>query len=734
MLLHCHRGCSQEAVIQALRARGLWPDAPRHLRSNAKVAVTYDYRDESGVLLFQVVRLEPKGFYLRRPDGHGSWIKNLDGVRRVLYRLPEVLAAPADATVCGVEGEKDADRLAALGIVATTNPGGAGKWSPEYSDALRGRHLAILPDNDDPGRAHAQQVAQALHGVAASAKIVELPGLPEKGDVSDYLDAGGTRESLEALVAKTPEWTPAPVPDLALLLDETVAFIRQYVVLAPEQADTLALFDAHAWTFEAAETTPYIHISSPTPQSAKTRTLEVLNCLVRRPWFTGRATAAVLVRKIDAECPTLLLDETDAAFGSGDEYAETLRGVLNTGHRKGGKVSVCVGLGAQMSYADFSTFCPKAFAGLKRLPDTVMDRSIPIRLRRRRPDEPVKRFRFRAAEELARPLRVRFAAWAADAEKLRDAQPDVPEELDDRAAEAWEPLLVIADLAGGDWPERARRAALVLSAGQAREDNSIGVRLLRDIRRVFEQQAEDRIATAGLLAALNADEEAPWGTWEKTGLKPHDLAKLLKPFDIRPGTVKLTDGRTAKGYKREDFIDSWTRHLPPDPSPPSPSASDAAIVDSSTRHLPPQVTAAETPQNPRPDCMVTAVTDLPSRNGEGVTPPPLLPGMPTDGGLRAAFLRVGQVAGWPPVPFVFLAAGEKGWRDFAATAPDTAIRWVLDAFNGSPDEALAFAKRWNQLVFSRPEEEQTPKTRMRRPEPVEAEAVEEPGEEAELAW
>ncbi len=138
-----------------------------------RIVAEYPYRDECGVLLFVVERHEPKRFLQKRPVG-GGWIYHLGDVRRVLYRLPELLQADPTAPVFIVEGEKAADRLAALGLVVTTNPGGAGKWRPKYGEWLRGRHVVILPDDDEPGRRHGEQVAHALHGVAASVKVVSL--------------------------------------------------------------------------------------------------------------------------------------------------------------------------------------------------------------------------------------------------------------------------------------------------------------------------------------------------------------------------------------------------------------------------------------------------------------------------------------------------------------------------------------------------------------------------------
>lgn len=168
--------------------------------TNRVAAVEYNYTDERGELLYQAVRFMPKDFRARRPDGKGDWIWNVEGARRVLYRLPQLLAADRQATVFIVEGEKDADRLASLGCVATTNVFGAGKWRDEYNEPLRGRNVVILPDNDEAGRNHAEQVAASLHNVAESVKVVELPDLLDKGDVSDWLDAGGTVEKLQAFV------------------------------------------------------------------------------------------------------------------------------------------------------------------------------------------------------------------------------------------------------------------------------------------------------------------------------------------------------------------------------------------------------------------------------------------------------------------------------------------------------------------------------------------------------
>ncbi len=220
VLLTCHAGCSLGAICTAmgLKVADLHPSKDTiRPPSNGKMAnrrevAAYDYRDENGALLYQVVRFEPKHFAQRRPDGNGGWVWNLKGVRRVLYRLPELLAVDSKSWVFVVEGEKDADRLAAFGLIATTNPGGAGNWSKADSSPLHGKRVVVLRDNDVTGATHQDDVARDLFGKSAEVRIVELPGLPTKGDVSDWLDSGHTVAELLDLVESTEPLKARPVP------------------------------------------------------------------------------------------------------------------------------------------------------------------------------------------------------------------------------------------------------------------------------------------------------------------------------------------------------------------------------------------------------------------------------------------------------------------------------------------------------------------------------------------
>jgi putative DNA primase/helicase len=193
ILIHCHAGCDQRAVIAALRGRGLWERGanPNLVR---RIVATYDYTDETGELLYQVVRYEPKAFHQRRPDGHGGWIWRKSECQ-VLYHLPEVLEA---AIVFVVEGEKDAEALRSHGFVATTNAGGAkAPWLPQFTDALRGREVILIPDNDAPGRRRVLAIARALLGKAAKIIILELEGVK---DVTEWFEAGHGEVELIAQV------------------------------------------------------------------------------------------------------------------------------------------------------------------------------------------------------------------------------------------------------------------------------------------------------------------------------------------------------------------------------------------------------------------------------------------------------------------------------------------------------------------------------------------------------
>lgn len=384
-----------------------------------------------------------------------------------------------------------------------------------------------------------------------------------------------------------PALPPAgPTPALGDLLEQVRAFLCDYIVFpSPEHAVTVALWIAHTWALEAFEFTPYLFIGSPVKRCGKSTLLECLALLACRPWQTVSPSPAVLFRKIEADCPTLLWDEVDAVFSAakGDDGKEDLRAVLNAGFSRGAKVPRCVG--PSHALAEFSVFCPKALAGIGRLPDTVADRSIPITLARRAPGQTVARFRRREVAPRAEALRNALTLWAAAPDTmltLTAARPALPDVLGDRAADICEPLLAVADLAGGDWPDVARIALVRLCApGGDAEDDNLGAKLLTACRDIFQAEGVDRMPTRDLLDRLVArEDDAPWAQWWEADINRGNvrgpasrLARLLRPFGIVRRDYRA-DGETVKGYLLESFQDAFGRYLPP-PVPLSEKSGNA---------------------------------------------------------------------------------------------------------------------------------------------------------------
>jgi hypothetical protein len=578
ILLHCFANCTVDAICAAL---GISVADLSGKRTERIVAV-YDYRDASGRLLFQTVRYEPKRFAYRQPD-NGKWRWTLEDIPRPLplYRLPELLAADRKQPVFVAEGEKDADNLWRHGLVATTNPMGAGKWSQVDDKPLEGRQVVILPDNDEAGRKHAEQIAQSLYGRAASVRIVSLPDLPPKGDVSDWLAAGHTVGELLQLVAQTPEWHPPQPPSLAEILDAIRAFVRQYVVLTDEQADAVTLWVAHTWVTDATDVTPYLRVNSATKRCGKTRLAEVISCLARNPRFTTCISTAALFRLAHkyAGHMTLIVDEIEGTL-SGKEKSTELTALLNAGWQRGLTVPrVERSRQGEFVVREFETFCPKVLVGLGRLADTVEDRAIHITLQRKKPNESVCDFYLQDAREEAKPIREALECWASDPQTmvaLRLARPLMPRHISDRAREGWRLLVAIADAAGGDWSERARKAMLALE--QTREDPAFNVRLLIALRDIFVEHQAERLTTLEIAEALAELPDAPvpedfwkWLAAPDSKRKSQQigswLAKALKPFGIKPAIWK-ENGQTQRGYRLADLQDAFERYLSEMPTDP----------------------------------------------------------------------------------------------------------------------------------------------------------------------
>jgi Protein of unknown function (DUF3631)/Primase C terminal 2 (PriCT-2)/RepB DNA-primase from phage plasmid len=364
----------------------------------------------------------------------------------------------------------------------------------------------------------------------------------------------------------------------AELLDEISKTIARYVVLPPGVSDTLAIWALHTHCFNFFEHSPRAAITSPEKGCGKTTTLDVLGCLVANPLPTTNTSVAVIFRVVELHKPTLLIDEADTFLKENDE----LRGILNSGHRRGGSVTRTVG--EDHEPRQFSTWAPAAIAMIGRLPDTLNDRSVVISLRRRKPTEKVESFRSSRTEDL-HILARKMARWARDHEvRLGDSDPDMGT-LFNRVADNWRPLFAIADEARADWPARVRSIAAAVDAATTEE--SINALLLTDIRWIFDGSPEgddvpmqpvapiDRMASSDIVDRLIRIEGRPWAEW-KNGrqLTQNGLARLLRHFEISPSTIRLESGGTAKGYYRSAFDDAFDRYLSPQTVTPSQPNND----------------------------------------------------------------------------------------------------------------------------------------------------------------
>jgi hypothetical protein len=356
-----------------------------------------------------------------------------------------------------------------------------------------------------------------------------------------------------------------PVPrgedlDGAALLAEVHAAFTRYVVLpSGVAADAVTLWTAATHAQPAWEHATRLDATSPEKRCGKSRLLDVIEATCHAPLITVNISAAALARSVTDDPPTLILDEADTIFGKGikgDEKAETLRGLINAGHQR--NRPYIRWNAATRGPENCPTFAMAALAGIGSLPDTITDRAVVIRMRRRAPGETVAAFRIRRDTPALHHLRDRLGAWArAYLDELRAAEPGLP--VDDRAADNWTPLVAIADLAGGDWPDRARKAAeaLTAEADESAAEQSLALRLLADLRDVFGDEL--RMSTESILGALHKISEAPWADYYGKPLDPRALAKLLRPYGIRSRQIRIGDV-TLKGYDRADLHDTWQRY------------------------------------------------------------------------------------------------------------------------------------------------------------------------------
>jgi hypothetical protein len=586
--------------------------------------------------------------YQYRPDSPrttkaGSVIKyeTPAGQRNGIDVPPGAAGALADPAVplLVTEGTRKADSAVSAGLACVALPGvwgwrgsnaQGGKLAvADWHDvALNGRRLVLAFDSDvtrkRPVQAALRQLAAYLAAKGARVEYLHLPDLGDgKTGLDDYLAAEGA-DGIWALVRPDPPplAEPAPQPaapaparprwhgDAAALLSRVHSFLSGYVAWpSGHTAVAVTLWAAHTHLAAAFDSTPRPALLSPEKQCGKTRALELLALLCDSAETLSDASAAYLYRRIGAGPVTILLDEADAVWrrGKADETAEALRSVVNAGHRKGASVGRVEMNGQGANLVRFNVYAPAALAAIGALPDTILDRAVVVRMRRRAPDETVREYRERVTRPEGEALREELAGWAAGvAQRVGDPWPDMPDGVTDRPADVWEPLVSVADLAGGDWPDLARAACTALVTGGQDEAASVGVRLLADLRDVFSDSGagpHSQLSTEAIRARLHALDESPWGDWYGRPLTARDLAKLLNPYGVKPKVVRFGES-TARGYRREDFSEPWRRYLA------GVSVTSETSVTSLARHV----------------TDVTSVTDAPGAgvadDADRAAPPP----------------------------------------------------------------------------------------------------------------
>ncbi|WP_435812789.1 DUF3631 domain-containing protein [Streptomyces mirabilis] len=386
--------------------------------------------------------------------------------------------------------------------------------------------------------------------------------------------------------------------DGAALLDELRAAIAKYVVLPSEEAlNAVTLWVAATHIQPALQHARRLAVVGPTKGCGKSRVLDVLHETVHKPIMTVNMSTAVLFRVIGKVPRTILVDEADTIFGPKAGENEELRGLLNAGHqrnRPAWRIS-----GPEHEPTPYPTFAMAALAAIGDLPDTIMDRAVVLRMQKRKPGEKVTPFRSRYAVPELNALRDKLAAWLtplhATAARLVPTMP-----VEDRAADTWEPLVIVADMGGGHWPASARAACVAMTRNEVVQDeqSSLKTRLLRDIRRVFaERDNPEALRTHDLVQELTVDAEAPWAEYGAKGLNAYHLANLLRDFNISPANYRFEEGRQAKAYMRNRFLDAWARYCP-DPAQPATSPMQKGAPVPPAKGLPPATPTGTLPVSP----------------------------------------------------------------------------------------------------------------------------------------
>jgi hypothetical protein len=444
----------------------------------------------------------------------------------------------------------------------------------DYHESLRRLSYMLIVAGTNPGTVVNQlralmNTSEGLHDKRWNDRYREIPKLVEGGVRRLRKDR---QKQDDAAIDAVAEHDGGP------LLNDVRAYLGRFICYPSEHAAIAhTLWVVHAHLIPAWESTPRLAFLSAEPESGKTRCLEVTEALVPRPINTMNSSANYLFRQTgsDAGQPTIIIDEVDTVFGpKTKDRNEDIRAFINSGHRRGAKFGRCVVRGTVVETEEIESYAAVALAGLGWLPTTILTRSIIIRMRRRLRGQQVESFRHRVHTPQGVTLCRRLIGWArkveADAEKAR---PVMPPSVEDRQADAWEPLLAVADLAGGLWPTLARDAAEALVAVNRDTPASLNLRLLGDLRTVFlnnlvavAQATPHGLLTKRIMEDLHTLDEAPWHAINKGDpYSSSQLAAALRDYEVRSENLRPhPDSRTqAKGYPIAPLADAWRRYLPP---------------------------------------------------------------------------------------------------------------------------------------------------------------------------
>jgi putative DNA primase/helicase len=390
----------------------------------------------------------------------------------------------------------------------------------------------------------------------AQAHGIRISTLDAEVEKARRAQASTTEEQSQALVRDELQPWPEAV-DIAAALDELTSIFQRFAVLPPHAAEALALWVLFTYCIDAFQVAPILALTSPEKRCGKTTVLAILGRLSYRPLSSANITAAALFRAVEKFRPTLLIDEADTFL----RYSDELRGILNSGYTRDNAYVIRT-VGEDYEPRPFTTWGAKAIACIGRLPETLSDRSIEVALRRKLPGETVEKLRHARETEFHRLTR-QLLRWATDhSQDLRHARPRLPDGLHDRAADNWEPLLAIADLAGSHWPTTARKVAVALSLSAATSEDSLQVALLDDLRQVWESSNAEKLFSGDIVQRLLDMPERPWREGNRGGpITPHWLAKRLRRYEILPRDIRIAT-KNGKGYERTTFDDAFARYLP----------------------------------------------------------------------------------------------------------------------------------------------------------------------------